>query len=158
MDNQSWVQKYLTIGSDKGEWWQVWCPLHKGDPGKTNASVKMPDGIFHCFECTKKGEDLPLFKLAEKMGVEKPDNPNWKKHSKSEPDHVYHYYKADGTLHFKICRKDATGKEEKAIWRDPTGVKGPNPLFKLAELLKDTRPVLLLEGEKKVELAQAALP
>lgn len=98
------------------------------------------------------GEKGGLTELARKLGISQ----NGK--TGTLPDHVYWYLTADGRELLRVNRIDARNGQQKKIWRAPKGVKGPYPLYRLHELLTDTRPVLIVEGEKCVEIAQENLP
>jgi predicted P-loop ATPase len=90
-----------------------------------------------------------------------PVHPTWGK-----PDSLYWYRDAEGVPVFAVARWEASGRRKKEIrpvvkrdgrwlWQ---GMKGQRPLYGLRRLLEQpTLQVLMVEGEKKCDAAQALL-
>jgi predicted P-loop ATPase len=84
------------------------------------------------------------------------------------PDTLFWYQRGDGEPSFAVARYEAAGQRKKRflqvqrlpdgqwLWK---GIKGQRPLYHLPRILAHPgRQVLLVEGEKKCDAAQAILP
>ena len=134
-------------GRRSGDGWRFPCPAHGGDGfnlvivernGKILTTCHS-HGCSHEAVCSALGFDGPEPRVVERR---------------------YKYRRADGGLHFTVHvkRDAATGKKSGRPWREPRGVTGPHPLYRLPELLEAgrTQPVLVVEGEHTCDAARAA--
>ena len=132
-----------------GDEFRALCPAHGGD-GFSLAVVERNGRILttcHSGDCSHDAIRAALgFDGAESRNVER----------------RYEYRTADGGLHLTVCMKrDAeTGKKVGRPWREPRGVKGPHPLYRLPELLETdrARTALVVEGEYTCDRAREAWP
>ena len=140
-----------SAGRRSGDEWRFPCPAHDGQD--FNLSIVERDGkiltMCHSRGCSHEDIRAALgIEVADGAGVEL---------------HRYEYRRADGTLQLTVCmfRDRLTGKKaDKRPWREPRGVKGPHPLYRLPELLAadPARAVLVVEGEHTCDAARGAWP
>ena len=132
-----------------GDEYRFPCPAHGGD-GFNLAIVERNGKILST--CHSHGCSHDAVRAA--IGLDPPES--------QAIEHRYEYRKADGSLHLTVAMKrDAvTGKKTGNPWREPSGVKGPHPLYRLPELLDagTGRTVLVVEGEHTCDAARAAWP
>ena len=125
------------------------CPAHGGDG--FNLSIVERDGKI-LTTCHSRGCDHEAIRAA--LGIEAADG--------RAVEHRYAYRRADGSLHLTVhMKRDAvTGKKIGRPWREPRGVKGPHPLYRLPELLEAGREfgVVVVEGEHTCDAVRAAWP
>ena len=83
---------------------------------------------------------------------------SWESTPRTAPDKRYEYTDADGKVLVTVCRLDARDGEPKQIWREPAGVAKPSggyPLYRVLSLLaNDSKPLLVVEGERTADCAQ----
>ena len=83
---------------------------------------------------------------------------SWESTPRTAPDKRYEYTDADGKVLVTVCRLDARDGEPKQIWREPVGVAKPSggyPLYRVLSLLaNDSKPLLVVEGERTADCAQ----
>jgi putative DNA primase/helicase len=150
---QQWVDKYLKkSGRINSKGWQpVHCPLHEDT--SPSSGVNLNSNVFNCYKCGQMFVD----QLAEKMGVEKPEQKEYI-NSKIEVAR-YDYKDRYGKTIFQMIKylKPNGGKTFLAYNpnTDEWTLKGVDPLpYRLPELLKaidDKKPVYIAEGEKDVD-------
>ena len=136
-------------GRRSGDEWRFPCPAHDGtDP---NLSIIERDGKI-LTTCHSRGCDHEAIRAA--LGIEATDV--------RAVEHQYEYRQADGKLHLTVrMKRDAvTGKKIGRPWREPRGVKGPHPLYRLPELLKANQSlgIVIVEGEHTCDTVRAAWP
>ena len=148
------IARALDKGRRSGEGWVACCPAHD-DANPSLSVTDNPDGgapLVHCHAgCS---QDAVLGELKAR-GL-------WMNGADAELRR-YEYHRADGTPHLTVCmyRDRLTGKKpDKRPWRDPRGVKGPHPLYRLRELfaVDPARTVLVVEGEHTCDAARDAWP
>ncbi len=135
---------------------QVHCPFHKD---KTpSCSINTEKGTFYCHSCGEKGV---LQKLLIHCGIAIPEAPS----TRQGQETIYDYEDAEGVLVYQAVRTEtASGKKFKQ--RRPDGVGGwtwkldkikrlPYQLPDLLKALAFDEPVLIVEGEKCVELLRS---
>ena len=148
------IARVLDKGRRSGDSWVACCPAH--DDAIPSLSVTdNPDGgapLVHCHAgCS---QDAVLGELKAR-GL-------WTCGVDAELCR-YEYRRVDGTLHLSVCmyRDRLTEKKtDKRPWREPRGVKGPHPLYRLPELraADPARTVLVVEGEHTCDVARSAWP
>lgn len=173
----SCIQQWLPGGKREGDEWKALNPT-RADGSIGSFSVNLATGAWADFATDDKGGDaVSLYaylnnlkqseaakEILEKHdpsyfpGASDPDSGNGHHAERQAPDHEWEYRDASSALVMTVKRIDAKNGQKKKIWRDPKGVKPPYPLWRLPELIADSRPVLLVEGELKAEIAQAILP
>ena len=154
-----------------GDGWTACCPAHDDQ----NPSLSITDGadgrlLVRCHAgCLQedviaelKGRGLWAERLnGEVVSVSRPYMGNRETTSKGSLRR-YPYYRPDGVLHVEVCmyRDSATGKKVgRRPWREPSGVKGPHPLYRVREIPeRPADPVLVVEGEHTVEHAAEHFP
>ena len=136
-------------GQRSGDEWRFPCPVHDG-VGFNFAIVERNGKIL----TTCHSHGCPHEAVRSALGLDAPEP--------CAVEHRYEYRRADGELHLTVhMKRDAvTGKKSGRPWREPRGVKGPQPLYRLPELLEAgrTQPVLVVEGEHTCDAARAAWP
>ena len=134
-------------GRRSGDGWRFPCPAHGGD-GFNLVIVERNGKIL----TTCHSHGCPHEAVRSALGLDAPEP--------CAVEHRYEYRRADGELHLTVhMKRDAvTGKKSGRPWREPGGVKGPQPLYRLPELLEAgrTQPVLVVEGEHTCDAARAA--
>ena len=148
------IARALDKGRRSGDGWVACCPAHD-DANPSLSITDNPDGgapLVHCHAGCSQDAVLGELKAREL----------WTNGADAEL-HRYEYRRADGAPHLTVCmyRDRLTGKKtDKRAWREPRGVKGPHPLYRLPELLALdlTRTVLVVEGEHTCDAARGAWP
>ena len=142
-----------------GDEYRAPCPAHDGKD--YNLSVTERDGrvltTCHSHGCPHEDIRAAVFRV---NGFPYRDQDR-SLYMSSGPDNSesgrWAYYKANGDLHVTVVRTDTP--EGKKIWREPSGVEPPHPIYSVREVLeRQGAPVLVVEGEKAADAAAERFP
>ena len=154
----------IARGLDKarrnGAGWRACCPAHDDN----TPSLDITDGngkvLVNCRSgCSQEAVIAALRSLGlwhKSNSIPIPDPIRGNGNAKGEKCRST-YYKPDGTFHLDVFmyRDPVTGKKVgRNPWREPKGVEGPHPLYRVREIAeRPGDPVLVVEGERTVEVA-----
>ena len=154
-----------------GDGWTACCPAHEDKNPSLSLTDKGDRVLVRCHAGCTQDEVIEALRArglwherrngSDSVPVPDPTRGNGNGIAKGELCR-YPYYRPDGALHVDVCmyRDSVTGKKVgRNPWREPKGVKGPHPMFRVRELAeRPGDPVLVVEGERTVEVAEDLFP
>lgn len=132
MEYQFEIEGYTVFAKRRGKDYLGLCPFH-GDT-KPSLSINPEKGVFHCLGCGRKGR----LDVGEK-----------------EIEAAYDYRDENGNLLFQVVRYKPKSFSQRRLlnekWVNNLN-NTPRVLYRLPELINSTDPVIIVEGEKSVDL------
>ena len=163
------IARGLDKGPRAGNGWSACCPAHDDSNPSLSLTDDSDKALVHCHAgCAQaeviealRGRGLWPERRNGSDSVPVPDPIRGNGNARGELCR-YPYYRLDGMLHLDVCmyRDSVTGKKVgRKPWREPEGVKGPHPLYRVREIAeRPGDPVLVVEGERTVEVAAETFP